>query len=228
MLNESSSNQKGEKKMKKLLSLAALIAIMALSASSFAAPTTNKSFAISGTFGTSPTIQVFDNAAGDNEYDSGASLTLSTSGITFPSAQVWPNVDAYSVLKLFVKVSPAGSGWTIVMYETNPWDLEIADLYHSGDRTKTIPWKFGSAAKGDSTPAIGATTQAIWDASKWMACLSSGETIAGLVTGAEGIIIEDGDDVSGLIDITLIAALHTSVTTGGTYLNNVNLTVYVP
>jgi len=232
MLKESSRIQKGEKHMKKLLSLAALIAIMALSANSFAQPTSSKSYSVSGSFGSSPTIQVF---AGDDlsayEYPSGAAITLDTSAVTtFPSTVTWPTVDAYSVLKLYVSVSPAGSGWSVVMYTTNPYDEDLANLYHSTDRSSTITWKFGTETVGDPTPAVGAVDQATtFDLMQWMQCLQSTETVADMVTAGEGIIAADGaSSAAGLIDVAFVIGLSDGTTTPGTYINNINFEVYVP
>ncbi len=173
------------------------------------------------------TIQVFDDAQGTNEYESGASLSLNTDSVTFPTSAVWPNVSACSVLKLFVKVFPDGNGWSIVMYTSNPYN--IPDLYHSGDRTKRIPWKYGSELKGLSTPPIGATNQATWLNMRYMALKTTSQTVGDLVAANQGIIAADGDDDwVDPFDVTIVTGVHSTLTTSGTYMNNLTIEVYVP
>ena len=226
--------------MKKLIGLAVIIGLFGTCANVFAGATTSKSYQVSGTFGSSPTIQVFADDQAAVELLSGAAITLDTSVVTtFPSAQQWGDVDAYSVAKMYVKVSPAGTGWSIVMYDSNAWD--IGDLYHSSDLSKTIPWKYGSEAKGTPTPDIGGPLDQVttWDTMPYVQLLAGGQTVADLVNfidpvtllpAPKGIIVAeaDGVDLNNLIDVTLVIGLHDAITTPGTYKNQLALEVYVP
>jgi len=114
-----------------------------------------------------------------------------------------------------------------VMYTSNPYN--IPDLYHSGDRTKRIPWKYGSAFNGLSIPSIGTINQSTWLNMRYMALKTTSQTVGDLVNAGQGIIAVDGDDDwADAFDVTIVTGVHSAITTSGTYIGNLTIEVYVP
>ncbi len=194
----------------------------------------DKSIEMSAAFGDSATIEVYADNTGTTLL---TSLTIDTSGITFPFVSPTDNdaeVDPHVAAEAFIKVSAGDNeGWAVAIYSMNenPDDSGLVhELYPNPNQRILLKYC-------DSTdkvcPALTDTiTEADWkDPAKWVwtTNLTSAETWAGLDVPTQNftkfILPNEIDYATTLVELKFAIGLQQTMTASGRHTTKIGFEV---